>query len=149
MAEECAKDPKIEKFFAAACAGDVAAMQEMIAQGQDVNHAREGGGTALHLAARGGHARAVILLIESGADAAHVNEDGEDAKCAAAAMGRPGIVALITATVQARERRQTAERAEEERLNNLEGIVSAVQGGTKEPVQIRKPLKLSRGPAHG
>ncbi|TAL27719.1 MAG: hypothetical protein EPN97_16625 [Alphaproteobacteria bacterium] len=133
----------------AALAGSTEVIGLLLGKGVDINHARKSGDTALHHAAWGGHAEAVVLLIESGADASRDNEDGEDAKCSAAAMGHPEIVTLITATVLARERRLAAERAEEERLNNLKGIVSAVHGGIDAPVQVRKPLKLLRGFVHG
>lgn len=67
----------IYSLLEAAAAGKLDVMQARIDEGCNVNQQDEQGNTALHLAARAGHARAVQLLLESGASKTILNKEGK------------------------------------------------------------------------
>lgn len=58
----------VDTLYAAAGLARIAAIEEMLAAGADINEPVHGGATALHAAAGMGHTRAVTLLLERGAD---------------------------------------------------------------------------------
>ena len=68
--------PRVEAFFAACAAGDVAAMREQLVVDPSLVHARLRGTTALHLTVP--HPEAVRLLLEHGADP-NVRQESDNA----------------------------------------------------------------------
>ncbi len=88
-----------DAFHKAVLAGDVAAVQEAIARGVQVDSRSVDGHTALLNAAREGHAAVVALLLEAGADPRIVDHATMKATPAhkAAYMGHTEVVRLLVA----------------------------------------------------
>ena len=66
----------VESFVTAAQKNDLATVQSLIAQGENVNAQNSLGNTALHFAVNNGNADMVKLLLENGADASIANAKG-------------------------------------------------------------------------
>jgi ankyrin repeat protein len=81
----------------AAEAGDVDRLRRAIAAGQGVNDANRNGLTALALAARGGHAEAVSLLLEQSADPGRPDASGRTPLAFAAMADDPDSARLLLA----------------------------------------------------
>jgi hypothetical protein len=78
-AKNCAPPSPAEAFVAAARAGDLAAMQKLLARGVDVNAKDKDGGTALMAASAQGHLDVVQALLENGADVKAKGSNGTTA----------------------------------------------------------------------
>jgi outer membrane protein assembly factor BamB len=92
----CAQNSEL--LWAAAKAGDTAAMEKLIAAGADVNAPsdKEYGKTALHMAAEKGHAEAVGVLLAHGADINAKEKFYSDTALAWAVYARhASVVALL------------------------------------------------------
>jgi cytochrome c len=81
------------RLHEAAKSGDIAALTEAIAAGDDVN-AREGNLTPIYIATQGGHIEAVRLLIKAGADPNQLAGFGYPLK-AAITTGRADIIEVL------------------------------------------------------
>lgn len=75
--------------------GNMAILQDLLAQGVNVNARDEQGGTALMLAALAGNAEVVRLLLERGADANAQSDGGNTALIAAAGKGHVEILQIL------------------------------------------------------
>ncbi|MCR9200111.1 MAG: ankyrin repeat domain-containing protein [Planctomycetaceae bacterium] len=82
-------------FFDAARTGDVVALRQHLANGQDVNATQNGNVHAIGLAALFGHVEAVELLISSGANVNQQTKDGGTALHGASFLGRTQVVAAL------------------------------------------------------
>jgi ankyrin repeat protein len=86
-----------ERLIRAAQQGDLAEMQQLAAEGFDVNLMDEIGKGALHYAVDGGHYKIVSWLLENGADVNLHDEDmiGETALALAAQRDYPELAELL------------------------------------------------------
>lgn len=83
-------------LLAAAARGSLPGVREALAQGADVNHARQPDGrTALMLAAQRGDVAMVRLLIDQGADLQRLDRDGLSAADWARRAGQLGVLPLL------------------------------------------------------
>ena len=90
-------------LYSVAEKGDVEAVKMLLGSGADVAAKDEGGWTALHFAAEGGHTDAVALLLErmQGADVAATDDlFGQTALHLAAEGGHRDVVALLLGRMQ-------------------------------------------------
>ena len=88
-------DPRINKWFEAVTAGDIAALGAMLSGGADVDTLNAHGQTALHLAAGHGRCNVVDVLIRAGADVNAVDSEGWTALHYAARHGQGNSVAAL------------------------------------------------------
>jgi hypothetical protein len=86
-----------EGLWAAVLDGDEERVQQMLAQGADVNATNDYGTTALILAAKKGHTKIVKLLLEKGADVRFTERNGYTALRWAEEKGHKDIVPLLRA----------------------------------------------------
>ena len=86
-------------FFNAARTGNVAALRQHLANGQDIDAKQNGNVHAIGLAALFGHVEAVEFLIKHGANVDQQTKDGGTALHGASFLGRTNVVeALLKAT---------------------------------------------------
>ena len=100
QAESNHKKFNVPHLFAAASAGDVERVRELLEAKTDVNLRRRAGDTALHVAVDSGHESIVALLLDKGADpnASRLSGSlgrGEAPIHYAAREGRPAILKLL------------------------------------------------------
>ncbi|KAL4435618.1 hypothetical protein ABPG77_002581 [Micractinium sp. CCAP 211/92] len=94
------KDGRPSKLFASAEQGDMGTLEACLAAGMSANEQRAGQGgveSALHVAARAGHAGCVVALLAAGADPNAPNRFYESPLHEAASFGRLGCVAALLA----------------------------------------------------
>jgi ankyrin repeat protein len=94
-----------QDLIAAAGAGDVAALQKLLALGLPIDATDAQGATALLRAAGNGHAAAVACLLEHGADAAHSAATGATVLSAAVSACRSDVVEVLLAHAVAVDQR--------------------------------------------
>mmetsp|Transcript_35191 Transcript_35191/g.64261 ORF Transcript_35191/g.64261 Transcript_35191/m.64261 type:complete len:277 (+) Transcript_35191:66-896(+) len=85
----------VPSMVRAAERGDVAAVANRLAAGDDANCQDDFGVTALHSAARKGHLGVVLLLLNHGADVHMAQSRGETALHYACKYGHEGVVAAL------------------------------------------------------
>src|SRR5262245_1406756 len=84
-----------ERLLEAASRGDLAALEEALAEGADVNTRAEFGDSALNIAAAHGHKRLVECLLEKGADIENLGGADKTPIMNAAFAGNIGIVRIL------------------------------------------------------
>jgi ankyrin repeat protein len=78
-----------------ASSGDVGSIELCLNQGTDIHLRDEGGLTALHWAARGGHLEAVKWLLARGASKDELDNENQSAADLAATYGYSGVALII------------------------------------------------------
>jgi len=83
------------EMLTAARNGDVAAVKQLLAKGEDVNAANPDGVTALMIAGAEDHLNVVLVLLEAGADARMKTASGKTAALFAAGRGHDQIATVL------------------------------------------------------
>lgn len=83
------------RAFAAARAGDAAALESLVGAGVPVNLCNEAGDTLIMLAAYHGHTEAVSTLVKLGADANQPNDRGQTPIAGAVFKGADEVVRAL------------------------------------------------------
>lgn len=127
MAERRSVPARIAELAAAAEAGDVAAVEELLRDGVEVDAPNpETGWSALHEACSGGHVVVVRLLLEAGADWRTAHEGGETPLTLAIQSGHSEVLGVLAGSGARLQ----------ERLDNP-GWLMARSGGNGDLVSLR------------
>jgi ankyrin repeat protein len=116
----------------------------LLEKGANPDYAREGGDTALILTAFSNDRKTAKLIVDAGANILKQNDAHQDAMMHAMSEGNRDMASMFRQWADARDARIARQRAEEQLRQNIADIVATTQNGLHTPVQVGKPLTLSR-----
>lgn len=128
----------------AASTGSLPIVNMLLEREAKLDHAREGGDTALILAAWNGNAEVACRLIAAGANLNQRNNNGQDAIAAARLREFHDLAELMrTAAVERNLEAQRKKRAEEMR-RAAEELTEAIVNGVAATLPVGKPIRFAR-----